>query len=91
MWLCVGATTAWMVLGSWVAIFPGTLEEITGHSYSMMDSYGVTRLRFEVFTLGTLAIILAFGLVGYVLAADVRAKTVDIPLETGGLEPAAGD
>ena len=70
MWLCVVATTAWMTLGSWVAIFPGTLEEITGHSYSMMDSYGVTRLRFEVFTLGTLAAVLVFGVVGYLLAAD---------------------
>ena len=68
-----GATTAWMVLGSWVAIFPGTLEELTGHSYSMMDSYGVSRLRFEVFTLGTLAVVLVFGVIGYILAADVRA------------------
>ena len=48
-----------------------------------MDSYGVSRLRFEVFTLGTLAVVLVFGVVGYLLAADVRAKTVDVPLETG--------
>jgi hypothetical protein len=79
-----------MLLGSWVAIFPGTLEELTGHSYSVFASYGVTRLRFEVFTLGTLAIVLLVGLIGYALAADVRAKTVDVPLE-GGLEAAAGD
>ena len=75
-------TTAWMLLGSWVAIFPGTLEELTGHSYSMMDSYGVSRIRFEVFTLGTLAVVLVFGVVGYILAAAVRAKTVDVPLES---------
>jgi amino acid transporter len=91
MWVCAVVCTGWMLLGSWVAIFPGTLEEITGHSYSVLDSYGVSRLRFEVFTLGTLAIVLLVGLIGYALAADVRAKTVDIPLETGGLEPAAGD
>ena len=48
----------------------------------MMDSYGVSRLRFEVFTLGTLAVVLVFGVIGYILAADVRAKTVDIPLES---------
>jgi amino acid transporter len=90
MWLCAGVTTAWMLLGSWVAVFPGTLEVLTGHSYSVMDSYGVTRLRFEVFTLGTLAIVVAVGVIGYVLAADVRAKVVDIPLEAG-VEPAAGD
>jgi glutamate:GABA antiporter len=90
MWLCTGLCTGWMVLGSWVALFPGTLESITGHSYSVMDSYGVTRLRFEVFTLGTLVVILAIGVIGYVLAADVRAKAVEVPLESG-LEPASGD
>jgi amino acid transporter len=90
MWLCTILCTGWMVLGSWVAIFPGTLERLTGHSYSVMDSYGVTRVRFEVFTLGTLAVILVFGLIGYVLAADVRAKAVDIPLDTG-LEASSGD
>jgi hypothetical protein len=50
----------------------------------------VTRLRFEVFTLGTLAVILVVGVVGYLLAGDVRAKAVEVPLETG-LEPASGD
>ena len=90
MWVCATVTTAWMLLGSWVAIFPGTLEELTGHSYSVMDSYGVSRLRFEVFTLGTLAIVLVIGVVGYLLAADVRARAVDVPLE-GGLEAATGD
>jgi hypothetical protein len=88
--VCASVCTAWMLLGSWVAIFPGTLEELTGHSYSMIDSYGVTRLRFEVFTLGTLAIVIVIGVVGYLLAADVRASAVDVPLE-GGLEAAAGD
>ena len=43
-----------------------------------------------VFTLGTLAVILVFGLIGYALAADVRAKSVTVPLDTG-LEPASGD
>jgi len=90
MWVCATVTTAWMLLGSWVAIFPGTLEELTGHSYSMMDSYGVSRIRFEVFTLGALALVLVFGVIGYILAAPVRAQTVDVPLESG-LEPAAGD
>ncbi|HYW28995.1 MAG TPA: APC family permease [Gaiellales bacterium] len=91
MWLCATVTTAWMVLGSWVAIFPGILEEITGHSYSMMDSYGVSRLRFEVFTLGTLGIIVAISVIGYILAADVRAQTADIPLDVAGSGLAAGD
>ncbi len=90
MWVCTIVCTAWMLLGSWVAIFPGILERITGHSYSIEASYGVSRLRFEVFTLGTLAVILVVGVIGYALAADVRARAVDVPLDTG-FEPAAGD
>jgi glutamate:GABA antiporter len=91
MWVCTGLCTLWMVLGSWVALFPGTLESVTGHSYSVMDNHGVTGLRFEVFTLGTLAIILVIGVIGYVLAADVRARAVAVPLDSTRLEPAAGD
>ncbi len=55
-----------------------------------MDNYGVSRLRFEMFTLGTLAVILVIGVVGYLLAGDVRAKAVEVPLDSG-LEPASGD
>jgi glutamate:GABA antiporter len=90
MWLCTILCTAWMVLGSWVAVFPGILERITGHTYSIEANYGVSRVRFEVFTLGTLGVILVIGVIGYVLAADVRARTVDVPIESG-LEPASGD
>ncbi len=90
MWVCASLCTLWMLLGSWVAVFPGTLERITGHSYSVMDNYGVSRLRFEVFTLGTLGVILLISVIGYVLAADVRARAVDLPLQAG-VEPAAGD
>ena len=39
----------------------------------------MSRVRFEVFTLGTLAIILAIGVVGYVLAAPVARREVDLP------------
>ena len=57
MWIMVLLTTGWMVLGSWVALFPGTLDRLFGNSYSIQDSYGVTRIRFEAFTLGTLAVV----------------------------------
>jgi amino acid transporter len=80
LWLFTGVITAWMVLGSWVALFPGTLERLFGKSYNIHDVYGVTRMRFEVFTLGTLVIILAIGVVGYWMGAPVRADEVDVSL-----------
>ncbi len=90
MWVCASVCVVWMVLGSWVALFPGTLESWTGHSYSIVDSYGVSRVRFETLTLGTLLVIVIISVVGYVLAADVRAQQVEVPLESG-IEPAVGD
>jgi amino acid transporter len=90
MWLCCLICLAWMALGSFVALFPGLINEATGHSYSVMGAYGVSRIRFEVFTLGTLAVILVLAVVGYMLGAPVRQRQVDIPIEAG-LEPATGD
>ena len=79
MWVVVVLTTGWMALGSWVALFPGTLEELFGTDYSIQDAYGVSRIRFEVFTLGTLAIIVADRpSLGYIAGAGVRAQTVDV-------------
>jgi glutamate:GABA antiporter len=86
MYLFTALTTGWMLLGSWVAVFPGTLDELFGRTYSMQDSYGVTRLRFEVFTLGTLAVIVLIGVAGYIAGAGVRAQTVVVPPHEVGLD-----
>jgi glutamate:GABA antiporter len=83
VWIAGSLCTAWMLLGSWVAVFPGTIEEyIFGLKYSVEDSYGVSRTRFEVFTLGTLGIIVVIGVVGYILGAPVRHRSADLPLTT---------
>lgn len=63
---------AWVLLGSWVAVFPGTLERLFGEAYPFKEYWGVSQLTFEVFTLGTLAFLLVLGGVGYVLGAPVR-------------------
>jgi amino acid transporter len=86
MWIGVVLTTGWMVLGSWVAIFPGTLDELFGNSYSMQDSYGVSRTRFEVFTLGTLGVIILIAIIGYIGGASARASTITVSADDLGLE-----
>jgi amino acid transporter len=63
----------WVLLGSWVAVFPGTLERLFGEEYPFKDIWGVSQPTFEVFTLGTLAFLLALCLVGYLRGARVRA------------------
>lgn len=90
VWISGVLCTAWMLLGSWAAVFPGTIDEyIFGLHYSVQDNYGVSRARFEVFTLGTLGVVVLVGVVGYWLGKPVREREVDVPIEA--LSPAAGD
>jgi glutamate:GABA antiporter len=86
MWVMVSLTTGWMLLGSWVAVFPGTLDELFGNSYSVQANYGVSRERFEVFTLGTLGVIVLIAIVGYMGGASARASTVEITAPDLGQE-----
>jgi hypothetical protein len=73
----------WIALGSWVAVFPGTLEALFGVDYPFYDIWGVHRGTFEVFTIGTLVVLLALGVLGYVRGAKVRAAT-PLPTDTPG-------
>ncbi|HET7668213.1 MAG TPA: APC family permease [Mycobacterium sp.] len=78
MALVAGLTTFWAALGSWVAVFPGTLEGLFGLDYPFLDHWGVTRWRFEIFTLGTLAVLVAVAVAGYLRGRSVRAADVSI-------------
>jgi amino acid transporter len=65
---------AWVLLGSWVAVFPGTLERLFGEEYPFKDIWGVSQPTFEVFTLGTLGFLLALCALGYVRGARLRSR-----------------
>jgi amino acid transporter len=103
LWVCGVLVFLWMLLGSWVAIFPSTIEtaltKLHNNVWSAIpavdygnfhDVWGLSQTRFEVFTLGTLGFVIAFAVAGYVAGTPVRRREVDIPLETA-LEPATGD
>lgn len=81
-WLCF----AWIALGSWVAVFPGTLEPLVGVDYPFRDIWGVDRATFEAFTLGTLAVLLVLGVVGYLRGAPVRRGFVAAPSDAADLD-----
>jgi len=63
---------AWILVGSWVAVFPGSLEVLFGLSYDFESVWGVSQSTFEAFALGTLGSILALGIVGYIRGKKVR-------------------
>jgi glutamate:GABA antiporter len=88
MWVAAGLTTFWVALGSWVAVFPGTLEKLFGIDYNFTDTWGVSRGTYEALTLGTLAVIFAIALIGYALGRSVREQVAVVPLETEPTAPA---
>ncbi len=76
LWISTILVTGWIALGSWVAVFPDTLERVFGVGYGFKGSWGVGQGEFEALTLGTLAVIVAIGLVGYWFGTGVRSQTV---------------
>jgi amino acid transporter len=89
LWIAGVLTTFWVALGSWVAVFPGTLEKLLGIDYDFKGTWGVSRGTYEALTLGTLAVILAFALIGYALSRSVREQVAVVPLENDPAAPAA--
>jgi amino acid transporter len=85
IWASTIIVTFWILLGSWVAVFPDTLERVFGVGYGFKGSWGVNQSEFELLTLGTLAVVLAFALVGYWSGRDVRSQTATIELPTDTL------
>ncbi|MDX6537315.1 MAG: glutamate:GABA antiporter, partial [Gaiellales bacterium] len=95
MGLCVTLCTAWMVIGSWVAFVPGTLERALGFSYNYKDNWGVSFARYEALSAGIVVLIAILTAIGYVMAAPVRAQTAAIELDPlahqAAAAPASGD
>jgi len=87
MWILVSIVSAWVLLGAWVAVFPGTLEPLLGVSYDFKDTWGVTRAAFHSLTLGTLAVMFVVAVVGYLAGKSVRERDVVIPIEEPLPEP----
>jgi amino acid transporter len=65
LWACTVLIYVWVALGSWIAVFPGTLESVLGIDYQFADTWGVSRVTFEAFTIGTLATVALCCLAGY--------------------------
>jgi amino acid transporter len=74
--------TFWVLLGSWTAVLPGTIDSLLGLDYSFADNWGVSQGKFELFTGGTLAVIVLISVLGYLAGAKVRAT--EVPLDLGG-------
>jgi glutamate:GABA antiporter len=70
-----GLVYAWILVGSWSALFPGVLERLFGIDYDFHDDWGVSRVSFEAFTLGTVALLPLVGAVGMTAARRERLRS----------------
>jgi len=79
IWVGTVTVTFFVALGSWVAVFPDTIEKVIGVDYgSFKDAWGVSRLKFEAYTLGTLGVIVLIAVVGYVAGASTRRESTTV-------------
>jgi glutamate:GABA antiporter len=82
MLVAVILTTFFTLVGSLEAVFPGLLWKLLGQDYgSFFDSWGVSRMKFEVLTLGSLAAVLLLAAAGYAAGKGVREQDVVVPLD----------
>jgi glutamate:GABA antiporter len=80
IWASTVAITFWVALGSWIGVFPDTLERLFGVPYNFKSVWNVDRLTFEYLTLGTLLVIVGIGMIGYWFGSAVRRQTVTVDL-----------
>jgi glutamate:GABA antiporter len=67
LWICVILSEAIIVLTAITLLWPGLLDRALGMSYSIEDSWGVSRAFFETVTLGTLAFFFVTGAVFWLI------------------------
>lgn len=76
---CTVVIYLWVLIGSWAAVFPGTIEHVIGVPYDFKGTWGVSQATFEIFTLGTLAVIAAIAVSGYLLARHSDRSARPLP------------
>lgn len=82
IWIGTVTVTFFVALGSWVAVFPDTIEKVVGVDYgSFKEAWGVSRLKFETYTLGTLGLIVLIAVLGYIAGAPTRRTTASAPID----------
>ncbi|GAA1025923.1 MULTISPECIES: APC family permease [Amycolatopsis] len=82
LWVSAVLIYAWILLGAWQTVVPGVLDRMLGVPYDFEAKWGVSRLTFELFTAGTLAVLIGFGFVGYLIARRQPAPVAEIPQPT---------
>jgi amino acid transporter len=74
MWLCVIGAEAIIVITTITLLWPGLIDAALGHSYSISDVWGVSRVYFESVTLGIVAFFVVVAVAFWALGRRNVAK-----------------
>ena len=73
-WIAVVLCEIFVVLAGVTLLWPGLIDRILGHSYSIQDNFGVSRVFFEAVTLGTFGAIIVLAVVFWLIGRhDIRS------------------
>ena len=91
-WAAVITTEIFVILTAITLLWPGGINELFGESYSVKASWWVSRAFFEWVTIGSLAVMVALGLVFWLLGERKRRLGITgiaIPADTraDGIRP----
>lgn len=64
----------YICIGSIGVVFPGTLESIFGLEYDFQEIWGMARADVQLFTAGTMLVVILIAIAGYVGGKNVRAS-----------------
>jgi glutamate:GABA antiporter len=94
-WAAMLISEAFVIVTVITLVWPGAINALFGESYSVESSWGVSRVFFESVTLGSLAVMIALGLVFWAIGERNRRRgivgiaVVQEPLPDTGEPPAA--
>ena len=87
-WVVVILSELFVVLAGVTLLWPGLIDRLLGHSYSIEDSFGVSRVYFESVTLGTFVAVIVLAVIFWLIGRrDIRSGALtdtdllDKPLE----------
>lgn len=83
LWLCAIVTEVLCIITCFTLLWPGLIDNILGHSYSIQDSWGFSRVRFEAYTLGSFCVLLLIGVVFWAIGRRQVGETGDDALIEG--------
>jgi amino acid transporter len=91
-WIAVIITELFVLITALTLLWPGAVNAMFGQSYSVQASWGVSRAFFEWVTLGSLAVMVALGLVFWAIGERARRRgVVGIATPAEGPEGPAGE